>query len=135
MDAGLTDETAVAQMTATYYEVQNSVIDLEEQINQVENSLSLFYPSITFLSFHNTERQCRLDQLHRRPHHQSCQVCHIGTGFAHTAVIQPWYPDCPPPNSQSAAGRGITGLQTTVAQCRYRSKRCINLLSDQQTET
>lgn len=41
MDAGLTDETAVAQMTATYYEVQNSVIDLEEQINQVENSLSL----------------------------------------------------------------------------------------------
>ena len=28
MDAGLTDETAVAQMTATYYEVQNSVIDL-----------------------------------------------------------------------------------------------------------
>lgn len=47
MDAGLTDETAVAQMTATYYEVQNSVIDLEEQINQVENSLSLFYPSIT----------------------------------------------------------------------------------------
>lgn len=41
MDAGLADETAVSQMTATYYEVQNSVIDLEEQLNQVENSLSL----------------------------------------------------------------------------------------------
>lgn len=41
MDAGLADETAVSQMQATYYEVQNSVIDLEEQINQVENSLSL----------------------------------------------------------------------------------------------
>ena len=41
MDAGLADEAAVSQMQATYYEVQNSVIDLEEQINQVENSLSL----------------------------------------------------------------------------------------------
>ena len=28
-------------MKATYFEVKNSVIDLEEQINQVENSLSL----------------------------------------------------------------------------------------------
>ena len=41
MDAGLADEAAVSQMQATYYEVENSVIDLEEQINQVENSLSL----------------------------------------------------------------------------------------------
>lgn len=41
MDAGLADEAAVSQMQATYYEVQNSVIDLEEQINQVENSLAL----------------------------------------------------------------------------------------------
>ena len=41
MDAGLADETAVSQMEATYYEVQNSVYDLEEQVSQVENSLSL----------------------------------------------------------------------------------------------
>lgn len=41
MDAGQADEAAVSQMKATYYEVENSVIDLEEQINQVENSLSL----------------------------------------------------------------------------------------------
>lgn len=41
MDAGLADETAVSQMKGTYYEVENSVIDLEEQISQVENSLSL----------------------------------------------------------------------------------------------
>lgn len=41
MDAGLADEAAVSQMQATCYEVQNSVIDLEEQVSQVENSLSL----------------------------------------------------------------------------------------------
>ena len=41
MDAGQADEAAVSQMRATYYEVENSVMDLEEQINQVENSLSL----------------------------------------------------------------------------------------------
>ena len=41
MEAGQADEAAVSQMKATYFEVKNSVIDLEEQINQVENSLSL----------------------------------------------------------------------------------------------
>lgn len=41
MDAGQANEAAVSQMKATYYEVKNSVIDLEEQINQVENSLAL----------------------------------------------------------------------------------------------
>lgn len=41
MDAGQADEAAVSQMRATYYEVENSVVDLEEQINQVENSLAL----------------------------------------------------------------------------------------------
>lgn len=41
MDAGLADEAAISQMQATCYEVQNSVIDLEEQVSQVENSLSL----------------------------------------------------------------------------------------------
>ena len=41
MEAGQADEAAVSQMKATYFEVENSVIDLEEQINQVENSLSL----------------------------------------------------------------------------------------------
>ena len=38
MDAGLADETAVSQMKGTYYEVENSVIDLEEQISQVEKT-------------------------------------------------------------------------------------------------
>ena len=41
MNAGLADESSVSQMTATYYEVKNSVVDLKEQINQVENSLAL----------------------------------------------------------------------------------------------
>ena len=41
MDAGLADESAVSQMKATYFEVKNSVIDLEEQINQTENTLAL----------------------------------------------------------------------------------------------
>jgi NodT family efflux transporter outer membrane factor (OMF) lipoprotein len=41
MDAGLTNETAVSQMEAAYYAVGASVISLREQINTVENSLSL----------------------------------------------------------------------------------------------
>lgn len=41
MNAGLADESAVSQMRATYFEVENSVLDLKEQINQVENSMAL----------------------------------------------------------------------------------------------
>ena len=41
MNAGMADESAVSQMEAAYYQVQASVLDLEEQINQVENSLAL----------------------------------------------------------------------------------------------
>lgn len=41
MNAGLANEAAVSQMEATYYTICTSVLDLKEQINQVENSLSL----------------------------------------------------------------------------------------------
>ena len=41
MNVGRYDESAVAQMEATYYSVETSVLDLQEQINQVENSLAL----------------------------------------------------------------------------------------------
>lgn len=41
MEAGLTTEAAVAQTEATYYSIRTTVLDLREQINQVENSLSL----------------------------------------------------------------------------------------------
>lgn len=41
MNAGLANEASVSQMEAAYYSVQTSVLDLKEQINQVENSLSL----------------------------------------------------------------------------------------------
>lgn len=41
MEAGLANEDAVSQMEATYYTICTSVLDLKEQINQVENSLSL----------------------------------------------------------------------------------------------
>ena len=37
----LANEAAVSQMEATYYTICTSVLDLKEQINQVENSLSL----------------------------------------------------------------------------------------------
>lgn len=39
--AGLANEAAVSQMEAAYAQVNASVLDLKEQINQVENSLSL----------------------------------------------------------------------------------------------
>ena len=41
MNAGMANEAAVSQMEAAYLGVQSSVLDLKEQINQVENSLSL----------------------------------------------------------------------------------------------
>lgn len=41
MNAGMADEAAVSQMEAAYYSVCASVLDLKEQINQVENSMSL----------------------------------------------------------------------------------------------
>lgn len=41
MKVGMTNESAVSQMEAAYYEVQTSILDLKEQINQVENSLAL----------------------------------------------------------------------------------------------
>lgn len=41
MDAGLANDAAVSQMEATHYSISTSILDLKEQINQVENSLSL----------------------------------------------------------------------------------------------
>ncbi|WP_106831211.1 TolC family protein [Parabacteroides pacaensis] len=41
MDAGLANDAAVSQTEATYYSICTSVLDLRDQINQVENSLSL----------------------------------------------------------------------------------------------
>lgn len=41
MNAGMANEAAVSQMEAAHLSVQTSVCDLKEQINQVENSLSL----------------------------------------------------------------------------------------------
>ncbi|MCD7815757.1 MAG: TolC family protein [Bacteroides sp.] len=41
MNAGLADEAAVSQMEAACYEVQASVLDLKEQINQTENGFAL----------------------------------------------------------------------------------------------
>lgn len=58
MDAGMSDEAAVSQMKATYYEVQNTVIDLEEQISQTENALSLLLSETP----HKIERGTLSDQ-------------------------------------------------------------------------
>lgn len=41
MDAGLANDAAVSQTEATYYSICTSVLELRDQINQVENSLSL----------------------------------------------------------------------------------------------
>lgn len=41
MNAGLANEAATSQMEAAYYSVKTTVLNLKEQINQVENSLSL----------------------------------------------------------------------------------------------
>lgn len=41
MNAGQANESAVAQMEATYFSICTSVLDLKEQLNQVENSMAL----------------------------------------------------------------------------------------------
>lgn len=39
--AGMVTEAGLAQTEATYYNIRTSLLDLKEQINQVENALSL----------------------------------------------------------------------------------------------
>ena len=58
MNAGRADNSAVSQMEAAYYSVCASVLDLKEQINQVENSMSLLLASTP----HTIERG-KLDTL------------------------------------------------------------------------
>lgn len=41
MNAGLYDEAAVSQMEATYYSVQTSVLDLQQQISETENAMAM----------------------------------------------------------------------------------------------
>ncbi|MDO5570987.1 MAG: TolC family protein [Bacteroidales bacterium] len=41
MDAGMSNQAAVSQMKATYFSIASSIMDLKEQINIVENSLSV----------------------------------------------------------------------------------------------
>lgn len=41
MNAGQYNEAGVSQMEATYYSIQTTILDLKEQINQTENSLSM----------------------------------------------------------------------------------------------
>ncbi len=59
MQAGLANEAATSQMEAAYYSVQTTVLDLKEQINQVENSLSLLLAETP----HHYERGKLADQV------------------------------------------------------------------------
>ena len=58
MNAGMGTEASVAQMEATYYSIQNSVLDLRDQINQLENAMSLLLGE----SVHHIERGRLADQ-------------------------------------------------------------------------
>lgn len=58
MNAGQGTEASVAQMEATYYSIKNSVLDLREQINQVENAMSILLGE----SVHHIERGKLWDQ-------------------------------------------------------------------------
>lgn len=50
--AGMLNEAGLAQTEAAYYNIGTTVLDLEEQINQTENSLSLLLATVP----HRTER-------------------------------------------------------------------------------
>lgn len=58
MNAGQGTEASVAQMEATYYSIQNSVLDLREQLNQVENAMCLLLGE----TLHHIERGNLSDQ-------------------------------------------------------------------------
>lgn len=45
-EAGMVTEAGLAQTEATYYQIHTTVLDLQEQINQVENALSLLLADI-----------------------------------------------------------------------------------------
>ena len=59
MNAGMANEAAVAQLEAAHLGVKASVLDLKEQINQVENSLSLLLAE----TLHHYERGKLADQV------------------------------------------------------------------------
>ena len=73
MEAGLANEAAVSQMEATYYTICTSVLDLKEQINRVENSLSLLLAE----SPHAIERTGTWDSSYLLKEHFPL----VGSGF------------------------------------------------------
>ena len=138
MNAGMADESAVSQMEAAYYQVQASVLDLEEQINQVENSLALLlaetprryergvlaeqqFPADFSIGIPVRMLSCRPDV---RSAERTLEAAFYGTNAARSA----FYPSitlgpCP-------ARRGLPCLPADIAECRQRGKRRLDCLAD-----
>ena len=88
MNAGLANESAVSQMEATYYQVQGSVLDLQQQINQVENSLALLLAETP----RNYERGTLAYGLCRRnPSPDACRPPRCPLGRADTGSSVLWH--------------------------------------------
>ena len=87
MNAGLANESAVSQMEATYYQVQGSVLDLQQQINQVENSLALLLAETP----RNYERGTTVSYglCRRNPCPDACRPprCPLGRADAGSSVL------------------------------------------------
>ena len=81
MEAGLANEAAVSQMEATYYTICTSVLDLKEQINRVENSLSLLLAE----SPHAIERTGTWDSSYMMKEHFPLEAAFYATNQARSA--------------------------------------------------
>ena len=88
--------------------------------------------SCRFLSFHRTERKCRMDQLGREHDRQSGQILGFGSRIAHTAVVQQRTDHGPIPHRQSTAGGSKPVFPAGFAECRQRSQRRFGRLPDKQ---
>lgn len=90
--------------------------------------------SCRFLSFHRTERKCRMDQLGREHDRQSGQILGFGSRIAHTAVVQQRTDHGPIPHRQSTAGGSKPVFPAGFAECRQRSQRRFGRLPDKQSQ-
>ena len=141
MNAGRADNSAVSQMEAAYYSVCASVLDLKEQINQVENSMSLLLASTP----HTIERG-KLDTLNiptsfstgipvqllsNRPDVRAAKRSLEQAFYAANQARSAFYPSI----TLSGSAGGQAGTEVNNALTQYQTARDKSALYEKQVES
>lgn len=101
-EAGMVTEAGLAQTEATYYQIRTTLLDLEEQINQVENALALLLSDVP----HKIQRGklevqrlpedfsvgIPLQMLSRRPDVKSAELALAQAFYTTNAARSAFYP-------------------------------------------